>query len=93
MLRIEPGWTTANPPDTANQFISCVIFRENMSILTEELLAAAGFFNNLDQSGLQLLDSRDVLSEDTHLSGFSGQVDLNTAVANMSAELFRRIVV
>ncbi len=44
---------------------------------TEELLAATALLNDLDQTGLQLLDRGDVVGEDTHLSGFSREVDLN----------------
>jgi hypothetical protein len=44
---------------------------------TEELLAAATLLNDLDQTRLQLLNRRDVLSEDTHLSGLGGDIDLD----------------
>lgn len=43
----------------------------------EELLAAAALLNDLDKSGLQLLDGGDVVGEDTHLSGLCGEVDLD----------------
>ena len=45
----------------------------------EELLAAALLFNNLDQTRLQLLDGGDVVGQDTHVTGFRGQVDLDAA--------------
>lgn len=44
----------------------------------EELLAAAALLNDLDESGLQLLDGRHVVGQDTHLTGFRGEVDLDT---------------
>lgn len=44
---------------------------------TEELLAAAALLDDLDQTGLQLLDGGDVVGEDTHLSGLGGEVDLD----------------
>ena len=43
----------------------------------EELLAAAGLLNDLNQARLQLLDRRNVVGEDTHLSGLGGHVDLD----------------
>jgi len=45
---------------------------------TEKLFAATTFLNDLDQAGLQLFDRWDVLCEDTHLSGFCCDVDLDT---------------
>lgn len=44
---------------------------------TEELLAAARLLDDLDQTGLQLLDGGHVVGEDTHISGLGGQVDLD----------------
>lgn len=44
---------------------------------TEELLAATGLFNDLNQAGLKLLDRRNVVGEDTHFSGLGGHVDLD----------------
>lgn len=35
---------------------------------TEELLAAAALLDNLNQTGLELLNGRDVVGENTHLS-------------------------
>lgn len=43
---------------------------------TEELLAAAGLLNNLNKTWLQLLDRRNVVGEDTHLSRLGWKVDL-----------------
>lgn len=45
----------------------------------EELLAAAALLDDLDESGLQLLDGRDVVGQDTHLAGFRGEVNLDAA--------------
>jgi hypothetical protein len=44
---------------------------------TEELLAVAALLDDLDQTGLQLLNGRDVVGEDTHLSRLGGEVDLD----------------
>lgn len=90
MLRAELGWTTANPPDTiANRFVSFLktfkfIGRSQSFRLasrhrgehTEELLAAA-LLNNLNQTGLELLNGGHVVGQDTHLSRLGGQVDLD----------------
>lgn len=63
---------------TASQVLVAALFcREKLRRHTEELLAAAAVFNNLDQAGLQLLDGGDVVGEDTHLSGLGGNVDLH----------------
>lgn len=43
---------------------------------TEELLAAT-LLNDLDNTGLELLDNGNVVREDTHLTGFRGDVDLD----------------
>ena len=48
----------------------------------EELLAAAALLDDLDKSGLQLLDGRDVVGQDTHLAGFRGKVDLDATRRN-----------
>lgn len=44
---------------------------------TEVLLAAAALLDDLDQTGLQLLDGGNVVGEDTHVSRLGGQVDLD----------------
>lgn len=44
---------------------------------TEELLAAAALLDNLNQTGLELLNRGDVVGENTHLSGLGGKVDLD----------------
>ena len=46
----------------------------------EELLAAAALLDDLNESGLQLLDGRNVVGQDTHLAGFRGEVDLDAAI-------------
>lgn len=81
MLMAELGWTTANPPETiARQ--PCLTFKGDISQVilhrrTEELLAAATVLDDLNQTGLQLLNGGNVVGEDTHLSGLGGDVDLN----------------
>lgn len=45
----------------------------------EKLLVAAALLDNLNKAGLQLLDRRDVVGQDTHLAGFRGNVDLDAA--------------
>jgi hypothetical protein len=40
-------------------------------------LLAAGLLDDLDHSWLELLDGWDHVGEDTHLSGLSGDVDLD----------------
>ena len=44
---------------------------------TEELLAATGLLDDLNKTRLQLLNGGNVTSEDTHLSGLGGNVDLD----------------
>lgn len=48
---------------------------------TEVLLGGTTLLDNLNETGLQLLDGRNVVGEDTHITGGSGDVDLGTAVA------------
>lgn len=45
---------------------------------TEELLAGAALLHNLNETGLELLNGGNVVGEDTHLTGLSGDVDLDT---------------
>lgn len=58
MLSFDPGWTVANPPDTANGKMtgSTAEAAGSRAGLTEELLAAAVLLNDFDKTGLQLLD-------------------------------------
>ena len=44
---------------------------------TEELLGTTSLLNNLNEAGLKLLDRRNVVGENTHLTGLGGDVDLN----------------
>lgn len=44
---------------------------------TEELLGTTSLLNNLNEAGLELLDRRNVVGENTHLTGLGGDVDLN----------------
>lgn len=50
---------------------------------TEELLAASGLLNNLNEAGSQLLDGGNVASEDTHVTSLGGDVDLDAVGAQM----------
>lgn len=50
---------------------------------TEKLLAASALLNDLDQSRLELLDRRDVVGEETHLSRLGGDVDLDDVVGGV----------
>lgn len=45
----------------------------------EELLAATALLNDLDESWLQLLDRGHVVRQNTHITGFRSEVDLDTA--------------
>lgn len=47
---------------------------------TEELLAAASLLNDLNKTGLELLDGGNVAGEDTHLAGLGGDVHLGAAL-------------
>jgi len=53
---------------------------------TEELFAPTTFFDNLDQTRFQLFDRRDVIRKNTHVSGFCGDVDLDTDIYPISTE-------
>lgn len=44
---------------------------------TEELLSTAGLLHNLDETGLELLNRRNVVGEDTHLTRLGRDVDLD----------------
>lgn len=50
---------------------------------TEKLLATGALLNDLDQSRLELLDRRDVVGEEAHLSGLGGDVDLDDVVGGV----------
>jgi hypothetical protein len=45
---------------------------------TEELLGATTLLNDLNETGLQLFDRRNVVGKDTHLTRLGGNVDLDT---------------
>lgn len=45
---------------------------------TEELLAGTTLLDDLNETGLELLNGGDVVGENTHLSGLGGDVDLDT---------------
>lgn len=50
---------------------------QNPGDLTEELLASAALLNDLNETGLQLLNGGNVVGKDTHLARFRWDVDLN----------------
>jgi hypothetical protein len=50
----------------------------------EELLVAAVLLDDLDQTGLQLLNGGNVVGEDTHITGLGGKVNLDAAESVMS---------
>lgn len=50
---------------------------ESLGQHTEVLLAATALLDDLNQTGLQLLDGGDVVGEDTHVSRLGGQIDLD----------------
>lgn len=52
---------------------------------TEELLASAAFLQNLNETGLELLDGGDVVGKNTHLTSLGGDVDLDTVVVGKSS--------
>ena len=45
---------------------------------TEESLASSTLLDDLNESGLQLFDGRNVVGKDTHITRFSWDVDLDT---------------
>jgi hypothetical protein len=45
---------------------------------TEELLVGTTLLNDLNETGLELLNGGNVVGEDTHFSGLGGDVDLDT---------------
>jgi hypothetical protein len=47
---------------------------------TEVLLGGTTLLNNLDKTGLELLNGGNVVGEDTHLTGGGGDVDLGPVV-------------
>jgi hypothetical protein len=73
---VELGWTVANPPETVLSSVACLAPLARSS-LTEELLSTTALLNDLDQTGLQLLDRGNVVGENTHLTGLGGDVDLD----------------
>jgi hypothetical protein len=48
---------------------------------TEVLLAGTALLEDLNETGLELLDGGNVVGEDTHLTGGGGEVDLGTVIA------------
>ena len=68
---------------TVNTAATNEVFRQFLALSTvvgrrtEELLAATGLLDDLNKTRLQLLNGGNVTSEDTHLSGLGGNVDLD----------------
>lgn len=54
---------------------------------TEVLLGGTALLNDLDETGLELLDGGNVVGEDTHLTGGGGNVDLGTVIAEVGQYL------
>lgn len=54
---------------------------------TEELLAGAALLQNLDETGLELLNGGNVVGEDTHLTRLGGEVDLDTVSSERSISM------
>jgi hypothetical protein len=52
---------------------------------TEKLLVPTALLDDLDQPGLQLFDGGHVLGQDTHFTGFGGNVDLHTLKVKVSS--------
>jgi hypothetical protein len=54
---------------------------------TEVLLGGAVLLENLNETGLQLLNGGNVVGKDTHLTGGGGEVDLGTVIAKVGQYL------
>lgn len=50
---------------------------------TEELLGAAALLNNLNNTRLELLNGRNMVGQDTHLTRSSRDVDLNDVLGSV----------
>lgn len=50
---------------------------------TEVLLGSTALLNDLNETGLELLDGGNVVGKDTHVTGGSGDVDLGTEIAKV----------
>jgi hypothetical protein len=50
---------------------------------TEVLLGGTALLNDLNKTGLELLDGGNVVGKDTHITGGGGNVDLGTVVAKV----------
>lgn len=57
---------------------------------TEVLLGGAALLEDLDETGLELLDGGNVVGEDTHLTGGGGNVDLGTVIVGGSSVFTER---
>lgn len=54
---------------------------------TEVLLVGTALLEDLNETGLELLDGGNVVGEDTHLTGGGGDVDLGTMIAEVGQYL------
>ena len=54
---------------------------------TEVLLAGTALLEDLNETGLELLDGGNVVGEDTHVTGGGGDVDLGTVIAEVGQYL------
>lgn len=67
----------AKPPETGVGQSKFNISARWKKARTEERLIASALLDNLHEAGSQLLDRRDVVGENTHITRFSGDVDLD----------------
>ena len=54
---------------------------------TEVLLGSTALLDDLDETGVELLDRGNVVGENTHLTGGGGEVDLGTVIAKVGQYL------
>lgn len=54
---------------------------------TEVLLGSTALLDDLDETGVELLDRGNVVGENTHLTGGGGKVDLGTVIAKVGQYL------
>lgn len=54
---------------------------------TEVLLGGTALLNDLNETGLELLNGGNVVGEDTHVTGGGGNVDLGTVIAEVGQYL------
>jgi hypothetical protein len=54
-------------------------------VRTKELLAAAGLFDDFDETGLELFDGGNVVCEDAHVASLSWDVHLDAVLMSLLA--------